>query len=254
MSREERHGQDKGAILFIEGGRAWPTELLRLTAHQGYANVHVDDTEHVRSLVRSGGVVAVVVDVRSLGMLDVLALRKCREDSPSMALVVTAATAAPSDIKRALDSGATAFVSWPAPAEVILAALGSASGGDALREERTRTRPFEPPDRTPATVFTREEKRRLREQVFRKANLDGVDFSSADLRGSIFDEVSLRGSNFMGADLRRAQFLKCDLRGARLLDVLLDESGFHGSCLANATGLTEAQIDYARRRGGVFVG
>lgn len=105
----------------------------------------------------------------------------------------------------------------------------------------------------PLRVFSVGEKRELAGQVFREISLDHVDFSGADLRGARFDTVSLRACDFRGADLRGAEFLDCDLREANLAGIVLADTGFDGSWVGGATGLTVEQIQQVSRRGGVFL-
>ncbi len=111
--------------MIVDGHRPWPDELLETIAGQGYALVHVDDVRLVPFFVLAGGVRAVVVDARALQVPGVLALRKCREHAPSTSVVVMASEATSPTVKRALESGATAFLSWPAPPHQVAQVLRS---------------------------------------------------------------------------------------------------------------------------------
>jgi uncharacterized protein YjbI with pentapeptide repeats len=105
----------------------------------------------------------------------------------------------------------------------------------------------------PVAILTCREKSQLAGRSFQEVTLDGADFSGANLQGASFLRSSLRGCDFRGADLRGAAFLRCDLRGVALGDALLDGNRFHGSCLAEATGLSDEQNTYVCRRGGTFM-
>lgn len=115
-----------GAVLIVEGHRPWPPDLLATIAGQGYSVVRIDDVRLVPFFVLAGGVRAVIVDVRGLQLLGVLALQKCRECSPVTSVVVMAAEPTTPAVKRALESGATALLCWPASDKVVLQAIRSA--------------------------------------------------------------------------------------------------------------------------------
>ena len=112
-----------GAAVIAPARSEWPPELLETISREGYTLVRIDDVRLVPFFVLAGGVSAVVVDGRAMEILGALALRKCREYSPSTAVVVLALDATPGTVKRALESGATAFLSWPASPEVVARAL-----------------------------------------------------------------------------------------------------------------------------------
>lgn len=84
----------------------------------------VEDVPRALFFVLAGGVTAILVNARYLGIRDALALRRCREQSPTTALIAVATTHG-GDAVAAIERGATAFLSWPAPAEVVLQALRS---------------------------------------------------------------------------------------------------------------------------------
>jgi len=116
-----------GAVVLAAARREWPPELVDTISREGYTLVRIDDLRLVLFLVLAGGVASVLVDVRGLETLGALALRKCREYSPSTAVVVVAYDATPATMKRALDSGATAFLSWPASPRAVARALRAAA-------------------------------------------------------------------------------------------------------------------------------
>jgi DNA-binding NtrC family response regulator len=118
-----------GTVLIVGRSASWPRDLVRTIADEGYTIRPVDDVAEVPILVRAGGVSAVFLHARGLGTRDLLALRAAREDSPRTAVVVMSPTSTPPELKRAIDSGATSFLSWPASIEVLRQVLRSGSGG-----------------------------------------------------------------------------------------------------------------------------
>lgn len=112
-----------GAVVLVQGRRDWPAELVAMIAREGYTLVRADDVRLVPFFVLAGGVTAVLVDLAGIEMLGVVALRRCRECSPSTSIVVVAYEPTTSLMKRALDSGASALLSWPAPPEVVARVL-----------------------------------------------------------------------------------------------------------------------------------
>jgi DNA-binding response OmpR family regulator len=115
-----------GAVLIVEGHRAWPADLLAMIASRGYTLVRIDDVRLAPFFVLAGGVRAVIVDLRGLPLLGVVALQKCRECSPATSVVALAPGASTPAVKRALEIGATALLSWPSSEKVVLAAIRSA--------------------------------------------------------------------------------------------------------------------------------
>jgi len=116
-----------GAVVVVQGTRDWPEDLLATISREGHYLLHVADVRLVPFFVLAGGVMAVLVDTRALETLGLMTLRRCRECSPETAVIAVAADAAVATIKRALDGGATAFVTWPAPPQVVAQALRSGS-------------------------------------------------------------------------------------------------------------------------------
>jgi DNA-binding NarL/FixJ family response regulator len=113
------------AVVIVQSHDGWPSELLGAIARQGHVVLSIDDVRLVPFFILAGGVAAVMVDLRGLQLLGALTLRRCREVSPSTAIVAVAVDASAPTLTRALESGATAFLSWPASAEVVGRALGS---------------------------------------------------------------------------------------------------------------------------------
>jgi len=116
----------------------WPADFeafiaRELVARDGAYVVRLGELAEAPGLLQSSEVTALVVNANRLGLKAVVALRECRRISPATAVVVVATTAA-RGLKDALEGGATAFVTWPAPAEVVRSALRS--GREALSPRR----------------------------------------------------------------------------------------------------------------------
>ncbi len=124
----------------------WPTDFeafvaRELIARDGALVARLGALGDAPAFLSSSDVNALIVNANRLGLKGKVALQECRRISPSTAVVVVATTAA-HGLKDALESGATAFVSWPAPADVLRRALhggreagspahaGPARGGD----------------------------------------------------------------------------------------------------------------------------
>ncbi len=111
-------------VLLYEHGR-WPAPFLDQLAAEGYRPLGLDDVDELPSVVQGGSVGAVIVGARALGARDLLVLRECRAAFPQTAVVVLDTADSPPELKRAFESGATAFLSWPAPPQALREALRS---------------------------------------------------------------------------------------------------------------------------------
>jgi hypothetical protein len=132
-ARRAWHAARSGAgtwpgVVIVQGLREWPAELLSIITSEGYTLLRLEDVRLTPFFVLAGGVAAVLVDERGLELLGMLALRKCRECSPDTAVVVMAREATAPAVKRALESGATAFLSWSASPEALLRAIRGGPG------------------------------------------------------------------------------------------------------------------------------
>lgn len=111
----------------------WPSELkARLHAH-GYSADSVEDLSLVPSLLAKGRVGALFVVARPMGASELLVLRRAREASPRTAIVVVTRAPTDPDLKRAFESGATAFLSWPASPDALRHAIESGQGPGGSR-------------------------------------------------------------------------------------------------------------------------
>lgn len=107
----------------------WPADFeafvaRELVARDGAFVVRLAELSEAPSFLRSSAVTALIVNADRLGLKGMVALRECRRISPATAVIVVATTTA-RGLKDALEGGATAFVSWPAPPEVVRQALRS---------------------------------------------------------------------------------------------------------------------------------
>lgn len=125
-------------MLLVGNDRDWPPEFKTVLGRDGYRADQVADLSLVPVLPNDGRVRAVFVSASPLGASDLLVLRRLREASPRTAIVVVTETSTDPDLKRAFESGATAFLSWPASADALRHAVES---GDLPAASRTKARP-----------------------------------------------------------------------------------------------------------------
>jgi hypothetical protein len=106
----------------------------------GYTLRRVVDLGEAAGLLTAGRAGAVLITAGPFSHKDLLALGLCRAAAPTAAvvLVTTDPPTAWPDVKLALESGATAFLRWPAVPHVVRRALGSgAPGAPSARPERS---------------------------------------------------------------------------------------------------------------------
>jgi CheY-like chemotaxis protein len=115
-------------VLLVGDPREWPPELESCLAGQGYATDRLAALDAVVPRLEQAedqAVRALLVVARPLGASDLLTLRRVRESSPATAIVAVTTTPTSPDLKRAFESGATAFLSWPASTEALRQAVES---------------------------------------------------------------------------------------------------------------------------------
>jgi DNA-binding NtrC family response regulator len=105
----------------------WPADFEAFVAREligrdGALVARLGDVAEAPALLGSSDVRALIVNARCLGLRGKAVLQECRRVSPTTAVVVVATTET-HGLKDALEGGATAFVSWPAPAEVLRRSL-----------------------------------------------------------------------------------------------------------------------------------
>lgn len=111
--------------LVVLAGEApeWQPELGAWLAREGYVAERVPRLEDALPLLESGSVQALLVASRPFAASDLLVVRRIRELSPRTAVVVVTRTPTDPDLKRAFESGATAFLSWPASNDAVRHAI-----------------------------------------------------------------------------------------------------------------------------------
>lgn len=101
----------------------WQPELEILLSSESYATDRVAQLDAVLPMLASGAVQALFLAARPLAASDLLLLRRIREVSPGTAVIVVTSTPTDPDLKRAFESGATAFLSWPASTDALRHAI-----------------------------------------------------------------------------------------------------------------------------------
>ena len=115
-------------VVLIGDRRDWPAELETILTREGYAADHIAELDAAVPHLAKGAVRALLVVARPLGASDLLIVRHIREASPKTGIVVVTRTPTSPDLKRAFESGATAFLSWPASTEALRQAVESGEG------------------------------------------------------------------------------------------------------------------------------
>jgi DNA-binding NtrC family response regulator len=115
------------AVVLIGDPHDWPPDFESLLTAEGYAAGHLPELEAVVPIVAAAAVRALFVVARPLGASDLLILRRIRQTSPQTGIVVVARSPTNPDLKLAFESGATAFLSWPASKEAVRQAVDSGS-------------------------------------------------------------------------------------------------------------------------------
>jgi DNA-binding NtrC family response regulator len=114
-------------LVVLVGERGdWQPEMGALLAREGYTADRVVRLDAALPLLERGTVRALFLAAGPLAASDVLLLRRIREVAPATALVVVTMTPTDPDIKRAFESGATAFLSWPASTGALQQAMDRA--------------------------------------------------------------------------------------------------------------------------------
>lgn len=120
-------------VVFVGEAPDWQAELGAVLAREGYATERVPQLEGVLPLLESGALQALLVAARPLAASDLLILRRVREAAPHTAIVVVTKTPTNPDLKRAFESGATAFLSWPASTDALRHAIERRDPGASTR-------------------------------------------------------------------------------------------------------------------------
>ncbi len=122
--RPRRARAAAGAVILVDDADSrWNDEVEAVLHAHKYKIAHIKELPMAPFLLLSGGITALLLDGRKLGASDVMVLERCRKLAPDMAIVFVTADPSQADLKRALDDGATAVLSWPAPANTLLHAV-----------------------------------------------------------------------------------------------------------------------------------
>jgi len=111
--------------VLVGDDRDWPPDFEDCLGRDGYVVDHVTELSLVPPLFAHGSMRALFVAARPLAASDLLLLRRVRQTCPRTAIVVVARTPTHPDLKRAFESGATAFLSWPASMDALRQAIQS---------------------------------------------------------------------------------------------------------------------------------
>jgi DNA-binding NtrC family response regulator len=122
---DEAQVSDAAVAVLVGDVRDWPSDLESSLGRDGYAVRHVRELSLVPALLAEGRMRALFVGTRPLAASDLLVLRHVRETSPRTAVVVVSGTPTQPDLKRAFESGATAFLSWPLSIQSLRQAMES---------------------------------------------------------------------------------------------------------------------------------
>jgi DNA-binding response OmpR family regulator len=126
--RATRDNSPKPRLVVLVGNAPeWPPELGILLSTEGYATDRVAQLDAALPMLAGGAVQAVLLAAGPLAASDLLVLRRIREASPGTAIVVVTKTPTDPDLKRACESGATAFLSWPASSDAVRHAIDRAT-------------------------------------------------------------------------------------------------------------------------------
>jgi two-component system response regulator PilR (NtrC family) len=110
-------------VLLVGEAPDWQPELGIVLRREGYVTDRVPQLDTVLAMLAVGKVDALFLGAGPLAASNLLLLRRIRELSPDTAVVVVTKTPTDPDLKRAFESGATAFLSWPASSDSVRHAI-----------------------------------------------------------------------------------------------------------------------------------
>jgi len=106
-------GTDRGTVIVVVSDQV-ATELAPELERHGYAVERIADLGLVPARMRLLDCTAGVILERAwLGMKDIMTLATCRELRPALVLILLSQHASTSDLKRGLETGATAVLPRP---------------------------------------------------------------------------------------------------------------------------------------------
>jgi DNA-binding NtrC family response regulator len=113
----------KGVILVEDGEGDWWEQLYEMLVANGCQVARLRDLGMTPYLLLSGGAKALFLGGRRLSARDLAILAKVRRLVPTISVVVVANGATLADLKRAMENGATTYLSWPVSEQALLAAV-----------------------------------------------------------------------------------------------------------------------------------
>jgi len=126
-------GQGPGLIVLVGEAPDWQSELRVLLGSEGYVSDRVARLDAVPPILANRVLQALFLASGPLAASDQLLLRRIRELSPRTAVVVVTKRPTDPDLKRAFESGATAFLSWPASPAAVRHAIDRDAAAAASR-------------------------------------------------------------------------------------------------------------------------
>jgi DNA-binding NtrC family response regulator len=127
VKQQRRAAPDKSPrstrVVLVGEAPDWQPELGVLLTSEGYVIDRVAQLDAVVPSLAGGGVQALFLAAGPLAATDLLILRRIRDLSPRTAVVVVTKTPTDPDLKRAFESGATSFLSWPASNDTVRHAI-----------------------------------------------------------------------------------------------------------------------------------
>ena len=115
--------QAPSVVLLVGQAPDWQRELGILLASEGYSTDRVAQLDAVLPILARSGVQALFLAAGPLAASDLLLLQRIRRASPRTAVVVVTMKPTDPDLKRAFESGATSFLSWPTSNDAVRNAI-----------------------------------------------------------------------------------------------------------------------------------
>jgi CheY-like chemotaxis protein len=129
-SRHTPNERAQGGLIVLVGEAEWQQELRALLASDGHGTRRVAQLEDALKVLADRSVQALFLPAGPMAASDLLHLKRIRESAPRTAVVVVTRKPTDPDLKRAFESGATAFLSWPASAAAVRQAVAREAPGE----------------------------------------------------------------------------------------------------------------------------
>jgi DNA-binding NtrC family response regulator len=114
-----KNSLSSGVVIVVGEAPDWRPELQALLRAEGFASCHVAALEAILPVLARRTVHALFLAAGPRPASDLLLLQRIHEISPRTAVVAVTTTPSDPDLKRAFESGATAFLSWPATNDTV---------------------------------------------------------------------------------------------------------------------------------------